>query len=185
MRIITGKFKGRRLAEIEDRDIRPATDRVRGSIFNMLQNRLGLVGAIVLDLFAGTGSLGFEAISRGAAGVTFVDTNDGALEAIGENAARLQCEDAVEVVRMDSIAFARASDRRFDLIFADPPYAFEGTPEIPALIFSRHLLKKGGFLIIEHMRRTMFPASPAYLTAVRKDFGGTAVSFFVHSAGAA
>ncbi len=182
MRIITGKFRGRRLAGVADRGIRPATDRVKGSIYNMLQNRLGLVGAEVLDLFAGTGSLGFEALSRGAASATFVDSTDAALQALEENARLLGCGDEVEIVRMDAAAFVGSSDGRYDLVFADPPYSYERTVELPGLIFSRDLLKKGGFLIIEHMRRTVFAPSPLYVNPVRKEFGATCVSFFAHPA---
>src|SRR5436309_12926687 len=86
MRIITGKFKGRVLSTVRDNSVRPATDRVKGMIFNVLQNRLRLEGAIVLDLFAGSGSLGFEALSRAADRVVFVDDRSEAIEVIGRNA---------------------------------------------------------------------------------------------------
>jgi 16S rRNA (guanine966-N2)-methyltransferase len=181
MRIITGKFKGRSLTTVEDMSIRPVTDRVKGSIFNMLQNRLDLRGIAVLDLFAGSGSLGFEALSRGSSRVVFVDDDPHALDAIEENAEHLDCIPLTEMVQSDAFSFiGRSMVEPFSLIFADPPYAYERTPEIPTEIFQRQLLKKEGFLIIEHDRRTTFPPSPLYSVAVERQFGNTHVSFFTH-----
>ncbi|MBI1804125.1 MAG: 16S rRNA (guanine(966)-N(2))-methyltransferase RsmD [Ignavibacteriae bacterium] len=183
MRIITGKYRGRTLRTAKEIDVRPAMDRVKGAIFNMLQNRLGLGGARVLDLFAGIGSLGFEAVSRGAALVVFIDDNRRMLDVIEENAGILGCRDECEIIQDDAFSFIdRTLDESFDLIFADPPYAYERTSEIPRKIFDRQLLKKNGFLIIEHARRTAFDPSSLYTLKVQKDFGNTRLSFFVHPA---
>ncbi len=177
MRIITGKFKGRTLATIGDRSVRPATDRVKSAIFNVLQSRLGLHGARVLDLFAGSGSLGFEALSRGAQQAVFVDDSKKVLDVIESNAERLGCVDDCVIVETDALSFIGRTNDRFDLIFADPPYAYEAVTQLPKLIFSRGLLNADGFLIIEHARQVALDAEPAFRMAVQKEFGNTRVSF--------
>lgn len=178
VRIITGKYKGRQLTTVRDNSVRPATDRVKGSIFNVLQNRLALQDAVVLDLFAGSGSLGFEALSRGAGQVVFVDGSSAALDAVEENAEELDCLDSCELVEDDALSFIRREHREFDLIFADPPYAWESIPLLPVEIVTRKLLKKQGFLIIEHSKQTEFQSNENYKLSVRKEFGNTRVSFF-------
>jgi len=179
MRIITGIFKRRVLKTTKDVDVRPAMDRVKGTIFNMLQNRLGLHGARVLDLFAGTGSLGLEALSRGAAHVVFVDDNRRILDVIEENVEMLGCGDACDIVFDDALSYVdRAARESFNLIFADPPYDYERTPDVLRMIFDRGLLKKDGLLIIEHAKRTVFDPAPQYKLAVQKEFGNTRLSFF-------
>ena len=180
MRIITGKFKGRALETIRDTSVRPATDRVKGTIFNVLQNRLGLHGAAVLDLFAGIGSLGFEALSRGAGLAVFVDGSKKVLDVIEQNAERLGCLDACVIVQTDALSFVNRTNDSFDLIFADPPYVYKETALLPQVIFERRLLKKGGFLIMEHPKKTVFPAQPQYSLAAQKEFGNTRVTFFTH-----
>ncbi|MBI4810533.1 MAG: 16S rRNA (guanine(966)-N(2))-methyltransferase RsmD, partial [Ignavibacteriales bacterium] len=122
MRIITGKYKGRLISSISDRHIRPATDRIKTTIFDMLQNRLQLEGAKVLDLFAGSGNLGFEALSRGAKEVVFVDESNDALDIVEENAESLDCLKNCQIVHDDAVTFLKRTDDQFDLIFADPPY---------------------------------------------------------------
>ena len=180
MRIIAGKYKGRVLASVSDRGIRQAMGRVKGTIFNMLQNRLNLVDAAVLDLFAGTGSLGFEALSRGQARVVFVDSIPVVLDVIEQNANMLGCLDACEIIQGMAEDYVRKTRESFDLIFADPPYAFDETNSIPQEIFSRKLLRTEGFLIIEHAKRSSFPESPLYQSVDRREFGNTHVSFFTN-----
>jgi 16S rRNA (guanine966-N2)-methyltransferase len=180
VRIISGEYRGRRLEMLRDNSIRPATDRVKGSIFNMLQNRLSLVNAQVLDLFAGSGNLAFEALSRGAAHVVLVDSGRPAIEIINANVEHLDCEDRCTILQTDALQFIDHCRDTFDLIFADPPYGYEGTKDIPEFIFQRKLLKKEGFLIIEHSKHTNFQASPGYTLSVCKEYGNTRVSFFVH-----
>ena len=178
MRIITGKFKGKILTSVRDKSVRPATDRVKGTIFNVLQSRLRLNDAHVLDLFAGSGSLGFETLSRGAADVVFVDDRRAVLNTIERNAEALECEDACILVQSDAMTFIERTNDKFDLIFADPPYAYERITELPSIIFQRQLLKSEGFLIIEHAKRTTFTSTQLYHVAVKKEFGDTRVSFF-------
>ena len=180
MRIISGEYRGRRLKTVDDNSIRPATDKVKGSIFNMLQNRLSLINANVLDLFAGSGSLAFEALSRGATNAVFVEEARYAIEAIEENANALRCEDQCTILQTDAVQYIEHCREKFDLVFADPPYAYGSIADLPRLIFERGLLNKEGFLIIEHSKHTTFADSTQYKLSVCKEFGNTRVSFFIH-----
>ncbi len=180
MRIITGKFKGRTLSSIQIKGLRPATDRVKSTIFNMLQNRVQIKGANVLDLFAGSGNLGFEAISRGATSVLFVDDSNEILDIVEKNAKQLNCLDMCIIIQSDAESFLKKTDKSFDLIFADPPYAYERTAELPETIFNRKLLTADGYLIIEHSKHTKITESKLYQMEVQKEFGNTRVSFFIH-----
>ena len=178
MRVIAGEYKGRSLLTVSDRTVRPVTERVKGTIFNMLQNRLALHGSRVLDLFAGSGSLGFEALSRGAGRVLFVDSNRLALDMVSKNVKTLNCSDRCDVFLTDALKFIDHCDEQFDLIFADPPYAFELTHQIPESVFRHELLKRGGFLIIEHSKHTGFADAESFQLSIQKAFGNTRVSFF-------
>lgn len=180
MRIITGKYKGRSIETVKSNQVRPATDRVKTTIFNMLQNRLGLNGVSVLDLFAGSGNLGFEALSRGAKKVVFVEDADEALEMIEKNAEDLNCIPDTEIIGGDAVTYLERGARSFELIFADPPYSYERTKEIPGLVFRKRWLGPKGYLIIEHSKHTTFDPSDLFAVDAVKEFGNTRVSFFVH-----
>ena len=119
VRIIAGRLRGSKLPVPDRPGLRPTSDRVRETLFNWLQP--ALPGARVLDLFAGTGALGFEAASRGAARVTLVERDARAVAALRESARILGAEQ-VEVVRADAVEFARSASGGFDLVFLDPPY---------------------------------------------------------------
>ncbi len=178
LRIITGKYRGRSLETVRDNSVRPATDRVKSTIFNVLQSRLAMENAEVLDLFAGSGSLGLEALSRGARRAVFVDASDHVLDLLESNADRIGCLDDCILILADASAFIAKTTELFDLIFADPPYAYGEVATLPGQIVGRKLLKKGGFLIIEHTKHVEFPEDPAYAIAAKKEFGNTRVSFF-------
>jgi 16S rRNA (guanine966-N2)-methyltransferase len=178
MRIITGRFRGRVLPGTVGDGVRPATDKVRGAIFNILQNRLDLRGIDVLDLFAGTGSLGFEALSRGARNATFVDTDRSAVRVIRENAAALGCPDECEISQSDAAGYVSRRIGIFGLIFADPPYAYERIGDLPGLVLASGMLAPGGYLVIEHRKGSAFTALPAGNPVITRTFGSTEVSFF-------
>jgi 16S rRNA (guanine966-N2)-methyltransferase len=178
MRIITGEYKSRVLEGVNGEEVRPATGRVRGAIFNMLQNRLGLENAHVLDLYAGSGGLAFEALSRGAAKAVFVELNPAAVDVINSNAEALGCIDRCDIVHGDAVDYINHTRESFDLIFADPPYKNEETVELPSLIMGNNLLSPEGFLIIEHPQRLNFASSELYQIASQKKFGNTVVTFF-------
>ena len=178
MRIITGLYKGRVIKTVQDRSVRPATERVRQTLFNMLANRIDLDGITVLDLFAGSGSLGLEALSRGAARVIFVEQSEEAVCFIEENVRALDCEDAVEILPLDALGFLAARHGTYDLAFADPPYGFPQTDQIPRLMFEHGMIRPGGYLLIEHAKDLRFESTPWYAAGPEKKFGRTLVTFF-------
>jgi len=135
LRIIAGEFKGRRLKTPTGRVVRPTADRVKEAWFSILQE--SIPDARVVDLFAGSGALGFEALSRGARAVDFVERAQASLTAIRENAALLKVEDRVTIHRMDAMRFAeRLQPNAYDVAFADPPYATDDAQRLLALFRS-------------------------------------------------
>ena len=178
MRVITGLYKGRTIRTVQDLSVRPATDRVRVTIFNMLASRMAFDGARVLDLFAGSGSLGIEALSRGAAHATFVEQGSAAAEYLEENVRLLGCIAATEIAEMDALSYLGTVRGDFDLVFADPPYEFARTAELPGLIFGRGIVRPGGYLVIEHAHDLHFEGTPDWTAGPEKKFGRTLVTFF-------
>jgi 16S rRNA (guanine966-N2)-methyltransferase len=132
IRIIAGDFKGRRIKTPATDKVRPTADRVREAWFSILQG--SIPGARVLDLFAGSGALGFEALSRGAASVDFVEKHTASLRVIHANATLLNVEDQVTIHRTDALRFAeRLQPGAYDVAFADPPYATDDVARLVAL----------------------------------------------------
>lgn len=180
MRVISGLYKGRILKPARHLDIRPATDRVKETIFNVLQARIDFEDITVLDLFAGTGSLGIESASRRAKKVILIDDSQESIELINTNIELLKCGDVCKAIKTDALRFIETTKEEFDLIFADPPYAYDETSKIPQHIFSNKILNQSGFLIIEHQKKLVFDPSPDFAIAVVKEFGNTTVTFFKH-----
>ncbi|HYS50528.1 MAG TPA: 16S rRNA (guanine(966)-N(2))-methyltransferase RsmD [Burkholderiales bacterium] len=132
LRIIAGEFKGRRLKAPTGRSVRPTADRVKEAWFSILQQ--SIPDARVLDLFAGSGALGFEALSRGAVSVDFVENSKASLAAIRDNATTLNVGDRVTIHRSDALCFAeRLQPALYDVAFADPPYADEDAAQLVEL----------------------------------------------------
>ena len=183
MRVISGIYRGRTLRTVSDLSVRPAADRVRQTIFDMLTNRIVFDGARVLDLFAGSGSLGIEALSRGAAHATFVENGHDAAGFIELNLRTLGCGEAALVVETDALGFIAPESGEFDLVFADPPYAFDRTGDIPAIVFGSGILRPGGYLLIEHARDMSFGDAPGCRAGPVKRFGRTHVTFFTRTNG--
>jgi 16S rRNA (guanine966-N2)-methyltransferase len=180
MRVISGIYKGRVLTTVRDLSVRPATDSVKQTLFDMLANRLELENADVLDLFAGSGGLGIEALSRGAAHATFVEQDGDAAKYLERNLQTLGCEEQSTLLETDAVSFIRRCSDSFDLIFADPPYRYEEIMQLPEMIFGRSLLRKQGYLLIEHTTDIQFASTHAYLAGPEKRFGRTVVTFFRH-----
>ena len=178
MRVTGGEYRGRILHTVDDLSVRPATDRVRQTLFNMLVNRLDFEDLSVLDLFAGSGSLGIEALSRGAARAVFIEGDPRAMEFIEQNLQQLQCADRAEVYTLDAVQYMERSGATFGLVFADPPYAYPATASLPGIAFSRGIVKPGGYLLIEHASALVFEESPLYHIGPVKKFGRTVVTFF-------
>ncbi len=120
MRVITGDARGRRLQTLEGEEVRPTTDKVKEAMFSVIQ--FEIPGASVLDLFAGSGQLGIEALSRGASSAVFLDSNPKAISVIEENLQHTGLRDRAVVLRQDSLTYLKLCRQKFDLSFLDPPY---------------------------------------------------------------
>lgn len=175
MRIITGKYKGRHFDVPRTFKARPTTDFAKENIFNVLMGYMDLEGAIALDLFAGTGSISLELVSRGCTKVVSV-------EADREHAAFIhKCfeklgDDSDMLIRGDVFRFVKSCRQQFDFIFADPPYALPRLAELPDLIFEHGLLADGGLLVFEHGKQNDFSAHPFFLE--HRAYGSVNFSIF-------
>ena len=152
MRVITGTARGRRLRTPENYDIRPTTDNVKESLFNIIQ--FDVEGRKVLDLFAGTGQLGIECLSRGADSVVFVDESREAVNIVKDNLKT--CGLSASVLQMDALSYLCGCGK-FDLIFVDPPYDSNLYEEVLKIINSVDILSDGGIIICEARRDRQLP----------------------------
>lgn len=178
MRIIAGEMRGRTLFAPSGMDTRPTQDKVRESLFNIL--RFDVRDARVLDLFAGSGALALEAVSRGAQSAVAVDLSRAAVDCIRRNVAAARAEDRVRILPMDyrrAIEQLAAGGAQFDLVFLDPPYRMENTGEMAARLHEKGLLSPACILVIEHARGVT-PALPAPFAAYdERTYGQTQVLF--------
>ena len=187
MRVIAGSAGGTRLA-VPETDVRPTMDRVKAAIFSSLYD--GIVGARVLDLFAGTGALGIEALSRGAASAVFVEESRAAVIAIEQNFVRAKVRGRVR--RQEVFAFLESAStrERYDIIFADPPYEkTKSGGEFTRLLLENQqlaaLLEPDGLFILEKRPEEKLFSSPLWQVVRAKTYGATEVLFLKHSASAA
>ena len=149
MRIISGNLKGRRLNPPNNLPVRPTTDMAKEGLFNILNNYVDYENCDVMDLFAGTGSISFEFISRGVKTLTSVDINAQCIDFIKTTATRLNVPN-IHVVRADVFDFLKRAYKKFDIIFADPPYAIDNLVQLPDIVFDKGLLNPDGIFILEH-----------------------------------
>ncbi len=155
MRIISGKYKGKSLQGFDIDGTRPTMDRVKESVFAMIQQKVQ--GSVCLDLFAGSGSLGFEALSQGAKTCTFVDRNPKVLSALRKNKEKLQIKEETEFLQMDyeqALKLFCKQQKKYDLIFLDPPYDKNLIQPALSKILAYDLLKEDGRIICEYERET-------------------------------
>jgi len=157
LRVISGTARGCRLKEPKGRDIRPTTDKVKESLFNIIQFDVG--GSRVLDMFAGTGQLGIEALSRGAAEAVFIDASPAAAAIVRENVRLAGVEDRARVLRGDSLASVRGLGS-FDLIFLDPPYSKGLLEKALSAINEFDILRENGIIICELPAEDPVPDAP-------------------------
>ena len=161
MRVITGSARGRRLKELEGMETRPTTDRVKEGLFSALQ--FEIEGRKVLDLFAGTGQLGIECLSRGAAWAVFVDRRPDAVKLVRENLRITQLQDRARVVQGDSLEFLRSLRERFDIVLLDPPYAAGLLEPAVEHLTAFDILAPHGIIVAEHPADRQLPApEPPY-----------------------
>jgi 16S rRNA (guanine(966)-N(2))-methyltransferase RsmD len=177
LRIIAGSLKGRKLVSPDWDGLRPTSDRLRETLFNVLSGHIA--GARMLDAYAGTGAVGMEAISRGAAHVTFLERDARAIDLITGNLARCGVRDGYTVLRADAMKTGQSAlAGGFDLVFVDPPYAL--APDAAASMVAG-VVAQGGRLVLEHARRTAAPERLGDLTCTRTlTSGDSALSFYTH-----
>lgn len=177
MRIITGKLKGRTIPIPDTGELRPTSDRAKEGIFSVIEARTYLDNARVLDLFAGSGNLGFEAISRGASAVLFADRESAHTDQIRKTAAELGIEAQVQTITIDISEFLESGEAgSFDFVFADPPYDYHAMEEMIAHVMDGNLLNSDGWFVLEHDKRHDFSAHPRCFTS--KKYGRTIAAFF-------
>ncbi len=155
MRIISGELKNRRLKTIKSPELRPATDRYRETLFNILRHHIDFREIEVCDLYAGTGAVGFEAISRGAKFCTFVEKDFQIYKLLIENAQILNVEEKIRIIKDTAENYTRKTLDTFDLVFADPPYDSTTIYETYHNIIDRNLVREGGVLVIQRSRSTI------------------------------
>jgi 16S rRNA (guanine966-N2)-methyltransferase len=178
LRIISGTYKGRYIPVPRNFKARPTTDFARVGLFNVLANTYDFSGLMVLDLFAGTGIVGLEFVSRGAARVDMVDI-DARTTGFLQRTARLLGTENIRVIRADVTQYLRQSRTTYDLVFADPPYDLDIIPSLPDLVFNAEILVEEGWFILEHGKKNAFAHHPQFLE-MRK-YGNVHFSIFEHS----
>lgn len=179
MRVIAGKYKHRRFEVPANFKARPTTDFAKENLFNVLTNLIDFEGVSALDLFAGTGSISIELLSRGAAKVVSVELNGmhynfirKVMDSVGETGS--------VVLHNDVFKFLRNQRSSYDFIFADPPYALKEIPEIPNLIFSKEILAPNGIFVLEHGEDLDFSSHPCFMQ--HRAYGSVNFSFFCNKA---
>lgn len=175
MRIITGKYKGRHFDIPRTFKARPTTDFAKENIFNVLNGYIDFDGASALDLFAGTGSISLEMLSRGCRPVVSVEADRDHARFISECMKKIGTVDNL-LIRGDVFRFIKRCREQFDLIFADPPYALEELPTIPSLVFEHNLLKADGIFVFEHGKDFDFSADPHFVE--HRNYGSVNFSLF-------
>lgn len=183
MRIAGGEFRGRVLLVPKSGEIRPTQDRVREALFSMLMN--AVPGADFLDLFAGSGAVGFEALSRGAKSAVFVERNPRHADIIAKNAATLlgnACASAASVIRADAYAFIeRYSGSGFDIVFADPPYALgdeRGYDGVLDTLARRGVVRPGGIFVAETAANTALAEPPGWTLLRDRTYGKSRIAMW-------
>lgn len=155
MRIISGNFKGRLINVPQSKFIRPTTDRVRETLFNLLNNKIDFTDIEVLDFYSGSGSLGLECISRGAKYVTFIEKNFIIYKNLLENIKSLNAEEYCKVVKIEAVNFSkREPEKKYNLILADPPFFKDDIYVVVNNLINNKYLKKDGIIIIERSVQT-------------------------------
>ena len=177
MRVITGSARGRKLLTLEGEDVRPTTDRVKEAVFSVIQ--FETEGRRFLDLFAGSGQMGIEALSRGAAYAVLCDKDRAALQCIRKNIGAVRCGDRCSVFSGDYAACIRrlSGEEPFSLVFLDPPYRMENTGEICARLLEASLLCADALIVVEHRRGTPPVLDARFAVDGCRRYGDTEISF--------
>lgn len=176
MRIISGKYKGRRIFPPKGLPVRPTTDMSKEALFNVLNNHFSFEGLKILDLFAGTGNISFEFASRGSTPITSVDGDFGCVKFIKQVADEYDFN--IAATKSDVFKFLERNNATYDIIFADPPYALDQKTfdKIVLLVFEKNTLQQDGMMIIEHSKYTKLDHLIHF--SFKKSYGGSIFSFF-------
>ena len=176
MRIISGKYKGKRLLAPKNLPVRPTTDMAKEGLFNILRHQFNFEEISVLELFAGTGNISFEFASRGTSKIVCVDKDYRCLKYISAISRELGLD--IHTFKDDAFRYLERVQMQFDIIFADPPYQLplSDFSKIITRVFSNDLLKKEGLLIIEHSKHTDLSGLPHFKE--QRKYGGSVFSFF-------
>lgn len=177
MRIIAGSLRGRRLNPPANLPVRPTTDMARESLFNILNNYVDYEECTVMDLFAGTGAVSLEFVSRGVKSVTSIEINNQCTEFI-KSAARQMGVENIHVVRADVFDLLKRAYKKFDIIFADPPYALADLAKLPDMVFEKELLTEDGIFVLEHPREYQFEEHPHFWQ--HRAYGKVNFTFFAN-----
>jgi len=175
VRIISGEQKGLIIRAPANLPVRPTTDIAKESLFNILGTRFSIDELEVLDLFAGTGNISYEFCSRGVQKIKAIDKDEKCIRFIRQQKEKFGYTQ-LDVIKADVMSYLRNAHERFDLIFADPPYAMPGIAQIPQLIFGCHLLKPDGILIVEHGKELNLKTLPNF--AEERNYGQSVFTFY-------
>ncbi len=177
MRIIRGKFQRRIIQVPAGLPVRPTTDMAKESLFNLLENEVDFEGLRALDLFAGTGNISYELVSRGCSHVLAVDQHPKCVQFIAQTAKNFNMPE-LQVIRSDVFRFLATVRMPYDIIFADPPYELElgQYQQIVSTVFDQNLLTQAGVLVVEHSKRVDFMDHPALFDM--RHYGKVHFSFF-------
>ena len=175
MRVISGKHRGKNFFPPKGFPSRPTTDAAKEALFNILDARMYFDKLDVLDLFAGTGSISLEFISRGVGKTLSVDKHAASYNHLLKLRNEVNAENW-QIIRQNVFSYIENCQQQFDIIFADPPFGMEGTVQLPELIFEKELLVSDGTLIIEHNKETSFVNATNYTES--RNYGGVMFSFF-------
>jgi 16S rRNA (guanine966-N2)-methyltransferase len=176
LRIIGGKYKGRIINPISGLKARPTTDFARESLFNILNNRIDFESVSVLDLFSGTGSIGFEFASRGAEVVHLVEKDQRHIAGIRRVMDNMGFTN-IKTIHIDVKAYLKTCKFKYDIVFADPPYALDWLKSIPDIVIGSDVLKEDGFFILEHPRSMNFKNHERFFE--HRNYGSVNFSFFM------
>lgn len=174
MRIVSGKWRGKRITAPKTLPSRPTTDFGKESLFNILNNRFYFEDLRVLDLFAGTGNISYEFASRGTTELTAVDQNKQCVRFISQTADELGVD--IQTIQGDALQWVRRAVTQYDIVFADPPYEFEFYEDLARGIIDNGLLAEGGEAVIEHSDQTDLSELPGFVEHRR--YGHVNFSFF-------
>lgn len=178
MRVISGIAKGRKLSSFKGSDIRPTSDRARETLFNILGEKV--VGSFFLDLFAGSGAIGIEALSRHAENVVFVENHAASIELIKKNLEKCGfLNQHIKTIKKDVFAYLKTARKQFDIIFIDPPYKTDFAEKSLLSLSRKDLLKPDGAIVIEHyFKKTIKEEICSFQCVRRNKIGDSIFSFF-------